>query len=551
MEGRHQTLLITDLVNSTRLVQTLGDLRSGEVFALVEHIIRSHLAEAGGLEIDKTDGFLLLFDEPLIAIRFALKMHRDLAKLSEELDLPLAVRCGIHVGYVLLRHNAPEAIERGAKPIEVEGIAKPTTARIMSLAHGGQTLISRTVYDLCRSQFLDSETLSDNQLTLHGPFPLKGIQEPVEIAEVTEEGVSPRRPKPPQAIERRTVSYRHLVLLLLLTLASFAGVFRIPDLYAQQYALTWLHGPMAIENTAVIGISDQSDYRRLRDSHPEVLHKLLNAGVTAVVFDIAMTAETAMDPALAQAIDDAAEAGMVTILPVHLRQTPEGDYLPEPPESELLRQSAQLGNVEFVIEERVMGTVVAGRVRRRTAVGDVWATSALALKAHLNARQDIRIEGSELVLGGTRNAVWADKVFLPPFAEPVVQDYFSETFDADLNGKVAVIGAHGGSIDMLRTPFGRRYGVEFHAAFIETLIRQRALRNAGPEFDAMGTFFVGLLSAIASWALMFRWRVLVLGVPAAALCIMAALTWSGILVSVSAPLLAAFLGHRISQPDLN
>ena len=42
----------------------------------------------------------------------------------------------------MLRENAAEDIARGAKPLEVEGLAKPTAARVMALARGGQTLLT-------------------------------------------------------------------------------------------------------------------------------------------------------------------------------------------------------------------------------------------------------------------------------------------------------------------------------------------------------------------------------------------------------------------------
>lgn len=549
VEGGQLTLLITDLVRSTDLVQELGDLRSAEVFAQVEQLIRDRLAQTDGLEIDKTDGFLLLFQEPMTAIRFALHMHADLAHLSDSLGLSLQVRCGIHVGHTILRHNAPAAVARGAKPVEVEGIVKPTTARIMSLAHGGQTLISGVTHAICRRPIHEAADLAGVALTSHGPFQLKGISDPVEIVEITPPDVEPRRPRIPERIRKRRVSIPSAVALGLLVIAAFTGLFRVPDLYAQQFGLAWLHGPMAIENTVIVGIPDQNDYRQLRAEHPEVLRRLVAGGVTAVVFDIAMTAETDMDPALAEAINEAKAAGVTTVLPVHIRPTETGTYSIEPPGHEDLRNAATLGNVEYVIEERVLGTVVAGRARRRTEDGPIWSTSVLALRAHLNSRQAPRIEDGTLVIGGTRNPVWADKVFLPPFGRAPVQDYFSETIDVDMQGKVAVIGAFGGMVDTLRSPFGSRYGVEFHAALIETLIRQQALQNAPPEVNALGTLLVGLLSALASWALVFRWRLLALAVPGVALTLIAALTWSGILVTVTAPILAAFVGYRVSRVE--
>ena len=52
---------------------------------------------------------------------------------------------GLHVGPVVLRENTADDVARGAKPIEVEGLAKPIAARVMSVARGGQ---SPTLHDV-------------------------------------------------------------------------------------------------------------------------------------------------------------------------------------------------------------------------------------------------------------------------------------------------------------------------------------------------------------------------------------------------------------------
>lgn len=89
-------------------------------------------------EIDKTDGMLLMFDSPSDAVHYALAYHQALARLP----IALKARAGLHVGPVSLRENSPEDVAHGAKPLEVEGLAKPTAARVMAPARGWQTLIS-------------------------------------------------------------------------------------------------------------------------------------------------------------------------------------------------------------------------------------------------------------------------------------------------------------------------------------------------------------------------------------------------------------------------
>ena len=60
-----KTLLVSDLVGSTRMVEELGDRATAELGQRHDRLARDLMAAHEGLEIDKTDGFLLLFDRPL------------------------------------------------------------------------------------------------------------------------------------------------------------------------------------------------------------------------------------------------------------------------------------------------------------------------------------------------------------------------------------------------------------------------------------------------------------------------------------------------------
>ena len=55
-----RTLLLCDLVSSTRLVERLGDVAAAELLARHDRIARDLLATHNAREIDKSDGFLLL-----------------------------------------------------------------------------------------------------------------------------------------------------------------------------------------------------------------------------------------------------------------------------------------------------------------------------------------------------------------------------------------------------------------------------------------------------------------------------------------------------------
>ena len=172
-----RALLLTDVVDSTQLAERLGDQAMAALWAAHDRAARDLLVAWGGREIDKTDGMLLLFDSAADAVQYAVDYHRALAGLA----MPLQARAGLHVGPVVLRENHPDDVARGAKPLEVDGLAKPVAARVMSVARGGQTLMT-----VAARQALDDFWLSRTKLQTrsHGHWMLKGISEPVELFEV-------------------------------------------------------------------------------------------------------------------------------------------------------------------------------------------------------------------------------------------------------------------------------------------------------------------------------------------------------------------------------
>jgi predicted ATPase/class 3 adenylate cyclase len=170
----YRALLLTDVVDSTKLAERLGNEAMAEVWAAHDRVARDLLREAGGREIDKTDGMLLMFDHAVDAVDYALAYHRALATLP----VPLSARAGLHVGPVLLRENSAADVALGAKPLEVEGLAKPTAARVMAIARGGQLLMTEPA----------REALGKTRLRVvsHGHWLMKGLGEPVELFEAGE-----------------------------------------------------------------------------------------------------------------------------------------------------------------------------------------------------------------------------------------------------------------------------------------------------------------------------------------------------------------------------
>lgn len=186
-----KTLLVSDLVGSTKLIEDLGDPAAAALFERHDRLARDLLPLHQGREIDKTDGFLLLFDRPWSAVCYALAYHYALRQLSEERGRWIEARIGICLGEVILRENRATDVVKGAKPLEVEGLAKPMTARLMSLAQGGQTLLTQSVFEHARRGAVGDATGDDLRWLAHGPYCFKGVKEPVEVFEVGIQGKAP------------------------------------------------------------------------------------------------------------------------------------------------------------------------------------------------------------------------------------------------------------------------------------------------------------------------------------------------------------------------
>ncbi len=203
--ARIATLLLCDLVDRGRLIERRGDAAGAELLRKHDRLARDLLERHGGREIEKTDGFLALFERPWQAVAWALDYHRGLAELSRVDGVELSARVGIHLGEVVLRRNPPEDVARGAKPIEVEGLAKPTAALLTSLAGGRQTLMTQAAFDLARRGAVGTaEGVESLRWLAHGSYEFQGAEEPLEVFEVGVEGAAPLAAPPGSEVAKRT-----------------------------------------------------------------------------------------------------------------------------------------------------------------------------------------------------------------------------------------------------------------------------------------------------------------------------------------------------------
>ena len=145
------TFLFTDLEGSTKLwEQYPGEMK----LALARHdeILRSAIESHDGNVIKNTgDGFHAVFDTALNAVKAALAAQQACSNAAWEEIKPhhLHVRIGLHTG---------EAQERAG---DYYGPTLNRAARLMALAHGGQTLLSTTTAGLVRDQLPEDATLRD------------------------------------------------------------------------------------------------------------------------------------------------------------------------------------------------------------------------------------------------------------------------------------------------------------------------------------------------------------------------------------------------------
>ena len=203
LPSRLMVMMFTDLVNSTGIKAGIGAGPYGELVARHDRIVHRTVSETPGAHVlqDTGDGFFITFDTVGDAIACALRFQYRMSK--EPWPHPMSARVGIHLGQV-----AQVASSTTGQP-KVFASSVDMTARVMSLATGGQILMSRTVFDEAR-QFVHEHPAVDGAKpgivwVAHGPYLFKGADEPMDIHEVGAEGLAPLAP--PEDNEK---AHRHI-----------------------------------------------------------------------------------------------------------------------------------------------------------------------------------------------------------------------------------------------------------------------------------------------------------------------------------------------------
>jgi class 3 adenylate cyclase len=143
------TFLFTDVEGSTRLWEEFPDAMRGALArhdALVQDVVAAH---DGYLVKTTGDGVHAAFATARSAIDAALDARLALTREEWGDTGPLQVRMGLHTGASELRDG------------DYYGTAVNRSARLMSVAHGGQVVCSQATADLVRDDLDGSAQLTD------------------------------------------------------------------------------------------------------------------------------------------------------------------------------------------------------------------------------------------------------------------------------------------------------------------------------------------------------------------------------------------------------
>ena len=153
------TVLFTDIVDSTRLANDMGDEKWSDLLEGHHEAVRRELDIFRGQEVKTTgDGFHATFDGPARAVQCAAAIRESTRQMG------LNVRIGIHTGECEVRGES------------LEGVAIHIAARVSGMAAGGDILVSRTVKDLVAGSGIEFEDF--------GAHTLKGIPDTHQLFKV-------------------------------------------------------------------------------------------------------------------------------------------------------------------------------------------------------------------------------------------------------------------------------------------------------------------------------------------------------------------------------
>jgi adenylate cyclase len=141
-QGGTLTIVFSDIEQSTRRGEELGDVRWVALLGFHNCLVRRHVTRSGGVEIkSQGDGFMLAFPSARSAVQCSIEIMRALdAHGRSRPTEALRIRIGMHAGEAIV-----EAGDLFGKPVVL-------AARIANQARGGEILVSSLVREIVESR---------------------------------------------------------------------------------------------------------------------------------------------------------------------------------------------------------------------------------------------------------------------------------------------------------------------------------------------------------------------------------------------------------------
>jgi class 3 adenylate cyclase/predicted ATPase len=187
LEGERKTVtaLFADIKGSTELMEELDPEDARRVIDPALKLMIDAAHRYDGYVVQSTgDGIFALFgapvaheDHPQRALLAALRMQQEIKKLGGYLRAegraPIQIRIGLNTGEVVVR-----PIQTGEQHVEYTPIGHTANlaSRMQTLAEPGSVVASEATFRLCDGYFLFRSL---------GPSRIKGVNEPVNVYEVT------------------------------------------------------------------------------------------------------------------------------------------------------------------------------------------------------------------------------------------------------------------------------------------------------------------------------------------------------------------------------
>jgi class 3 adenylate cyclase len=130
------TLLFSDIVAYTVLLDRLGDVAAHQLIQEHNGIVRALTRSNGGHEVElRGDGFLLAFADPAQSLRCAIALQRAFADRNGDAAEPIRIRIGLHTGETI----------RDADTFFGKSVV--AAFRVADMAEGEQILVTDSVRD--------------------------------------------------------------------------------------------------------------------------------------------------------------------------------------------------------------------------------------------------------------------------------------------------------------------------------------------------------------------------------------------------------------------